>query len=376
MEYRGRVGTTVKRRCHRIAMLVVLAGLFSAIASNNLSAAFPQPMTVDALFLLNSSHHRRRPSPSTAPQSGPSTAVSPKLVSNTKLRRRDSRIASPLIVFYGMVLDRPRYGTESKKDERREETEGTTPDEDDSFALDMIQQKQDFGKRYEHFRGRGRWGGYSLAAIPKDSEPAPLPVVSTTISTPVAAPTVTKATKQRRQRRRTKPILQITDIQQYKDEVVDATDSSLVVVRFYAPWCKACKAIESSYNRLPQEFPSDVKFVEVPLTKDNAYIHKGLGITSLPFAHVYYNEEHVNNQNIHSSTTSSSCQLVDELKINKSKFPDLKRIVRSYVDKECDVHYSFSGTGENNDGTITVAPTPQQRKARMEAHKPEFIPMQ
>ena len=31
------------------------------------------------------------------------------------------------------------------------------------------------------------------------------------------------------------------------------------------------------------EFPS-VKFVEVPLTKENAYLHDGLGVPSLPFA--------------------------------------------------------------------------------------------
>lgn len=353
-----------------------VAGLFSIIASSELSAAFPQPMNVDALFLLTSSHHQRRPSPSRASRSGPSTAASPEHRSNTKRRRRDSRSASPLIVFYGMVLGRPGYGTESEKDERMEETEGKIPDEDDIFSRDMIKQKQEFVKRYEHFRGRGRWGGYSLAAIPNDSKRAPLPVVSTTTSTPVA-PTVNKSEKQRLQRRRTKPMLKITDIQQYKDEVVDSTDSSLVVVRFYAPWCKACRAIESSYHRLPQEFPSGVKFVEVPLTKDNAYMHKGLGIPSLPFAHIYYNKEHVNNHGIPSSTSSSSCRLVDELKINKSKFSDFKRIIRSYVDKECDVHYSFSGTDENNDGTITVAPTPQRRKASIDASKnePEAIPV-
>ena len=101
-------------------------------------------------------------------------------------------------------------------------------------------------------------------------------------------------------------------------------------------WCKACKAIESSYHRLPKEFPSSVKFVEVPLTKENAYLHKGLGVESLPFAHIYYNDNRIDNNGNENRT--SSCRLVEELKIKKTRFSEFKRIIRSYVEKECKVH--------------------------------------
>jgi len=174
------------------------------------------------------------------------------------------------------------------------------------------------------------------------------------------------------------PMLQITDIQQYKDEIVDSTDASLVVVRFYASWCKACKAIEGSYHRLPEEFPTGVKFVEVPLTKENAYMHKGLGIPSLPFAHVYYNDDYIENNGTGMSF-SSPCRLIEELKINKSKFSEFKRIIRSYVNKECDVYYASSGT-ENEDGskkyTITIASASplSNIKTAIADHNPETIP--
>ena len=98
-----------------------------------------------------------------------------------------------------------------------------------------------------------------------------------------------------------------------------------------------------------------MKFVEVPLTKENAYMHKGLGIPSLPFAHVYYNEDYVGNSDTEES--SSSCRLVDELKINKHKFSELKRVIGSYVEKECDVHYP-SGANKKDD-TIIASSSPK-----------------
>lgn len=122
-----------------------------------------------------------------------------------------------------------------------------------------------------------------------------------------------------RPKERAAPILQVTDIHQYKAEVADVRDR-MVCVRFYAPWCRACKAVEASFRRLPRDFP-DVKFVEVPVTKDNTYLHKGLGVPSLPFAHIYDPE----------------AGLVEERKINKNVFGEFKEILKTYVDGECPI---------------------------------------
>jgi len=362
-----------------MVMLVFLlstaaAGLFAVVdpSAASSSSFLPTTMTADALFLFSSSHHRRRPTTSRAPKSGPSTALAPPHESYTKRRPRESRsVVSPLIVFYGMVVG--RSGTRGCDTANEQGEEPSTNGGNNTNTFD-----------YENFRGRGRWGGYS---IPQDNQPtrAPLPVVSTPTTAPLSvADTVARSIQKRRQERRIRPaspMIQITDIQQYKDEVVDSMDSALVVVRFYAPWCKACKAIESTYHRLPQEFPSNVKFVEVPLTKENAYMHKGLGIPSLPFAHIYYNDDHIDNtkSDIHGTdsatpmpSTSSSCRLVEELKIKKSKFLEFKRIIQSYVNEECDVHYS-----NNNDDTITAASTPSRRKSRFDVaeNEPEVVPV-
>jgi thiol-disulfide isomerase/thioredoxin len=129
-------------------------------------------------------------------------------------------------------------------------------------------------------------------------------------------------------RRLASPITEVTEIQDYKDVVVEE-HNQLVCVRFYAPWCRACKAVQASFRRLPKRYPN-VKFVEVPLTQKNAYLHKGLGIPSLPFAHVYHPE----------------AGLVEERKINKTIFGDFEKVLKTYVDGECPV--SYEETGELN----------------------------
>jgi thiol-disulfide isomerase/thioredoxin len=120
-------------------------------------------------------------------------------------------------------------------------------------------------------------------------------------------------------------ITEVTEIQDYKDVVVEE-HNQLVCVRFYAPWCRACKAIQASFRRLPKKYPN-VKFVEVPLTQENAYLHKGLGIPSLPFAHVYHPE----------------AGLLEERKLNKNVFADFEKVLKTYVDGECPVGYDETG---------------------------------
>jgi len=383
-----------------VAAMVLLAG----ITSKDSSATIPSPMKVDALSLVTPSHHRRHLPSSRAAKIGLSMAMSPRLEPNTNRRPRESRSASPLVAFYDRVWGRFGHHTESEKDEQTpggetdgnavpEESVGEKFDDEDLLSKDMIQRQQELQQRYENFRGRGRWGGYSMVPIHKESDPkpAPLSVVSTEAAAPTAiataiskkststsvAPTVTKSTRQRQQQqqlRRTSPITKITEIQQYKDEVVDDVEASLVVVRFYATWCKACKAVESSYYRLPKEFPSSsVKFVEVPLTKENAYMHKGLGIPSLPFAHVYHNYDHIDNNGTGEMSSSSSCRLVEELKINKSKFSEFKRVIGSYVDNECEVYYSSETAGVD---TITIASASPIRQTNINSteNEPEAIP--
>lgn len=112
-------------------------------------------------------------------------------------------------------------------------------------------------------------------------------------------------------------VLEIEGLEDYKREVVDVKDR-MVCVRFYATWCRACKAIGPAFHRLPSQFP-EIKFVEVPITPKTQLLHRGLGITSLPFAHLYH----------------PNVGLVEERKIGRKNFKQFQEILHSYVNGFC-----------------------------------------
>lgn len=123
---------------------------------------------------------------------------------------------------------------------------------------------------------------------------------------------------------------EVTSMQGYKTQVADEKEK-LVVVRFYAPWCRACKAIARSFRQLAQLYP-DVKFVEVPLNKDTGMLHQGLGVPSLPYGHIYHPE----------------AGLVEERRISRKHFSSFRdQILQSYVDGECPVQYNEDGTNSH-----------------------------
>ena len=65
----------------------------------------------------------------------------------------------------------------------------------------------------------------------------------------------------------------------------------------------------------------DVKFVDVPVTNDNANLHQGLGVSSLPFGHIYH----------------PSAGLVEELKLTRKFFPEYEQSLHSYYTGSCNL---------------------------------------
>lgn len=126
---------------------------------------------------------------------------------------------------------------------------------------------------------------------------------------------------------------QVRTLHEYKD-VVGGERNRLVVVRFYAPWCKACKAIAPSFYRLASVY-ENVLFVDVPVTPENANLHQGLEVPSLPFAHIYHPES----------------GLVEEMKLSRKYFSAFAKTLKSYVDGGCDVedHMGPNGSFADSD---------------------------
>ena len=72
------------------------------------------------------------------------------------------------------------------------------------------------------------------------------------------------------------------------------------------------------YYRLATKF-TNVVFVEVPVSEENASLHQGLQVPSLPYSHIY----------------EPSTGLVEELKISRQHISDFANKLQSYVVGSC-----------------------------------------
>lgn len=146
-------------------------------------------------------------------------------------------------------------------------------------------------------------------------------------------------------------VISIDNIIDYKTVVVDE-EESIVVVRFFASWCKSCRASEPFFRNivsryvgsLPQRRNENfgvgdahrrpVKFVQVQLTRKTAYLQEGLGVPSVPFVHVYHPE----------------AGLVEERKFSKKYMAEFAEVLESYVVGSCDL--SLDEEMEETEGKV------------------------
>eukprot|EP00186_Timspurckia_oligopyrenoides_P005172 CAMPEP_0182447014 /NCGR_PEP_ID=MMETSP1172-20130603/10244_1 /TAXON_ID=708627 /ORGANISM="Timspurckia oligopyrenoides, Strain CCMP3278" /LENGTH=134 /DNA_ID=CAMNT_0024643259 /DNA_START=258 /DNA_END=659 /DNA_ORIENTATION=+ len=66
---------------------------------------------------------------------------------------------------------------------------------------------------------------------------------------------------------------------------LECSSEHLVVMKFFAPWCRSCKAIDPTYRRLAREFKS-VLFCDIDFS-ENKELARRLGISSLPAFQFY-----------------------------------------------------------------------------------------
>jgi len=119
------------------------------------------------------------------------------------------------------------------------------------------------------------------------------------------------------------PILKVETLENYKAVVADEHEH-MVVVKFYADYCRSCKAIAPLFKKMANQLDATdhkVKFVEVPLTPKTGPWMSALGVKSIPFGHIYH----------------PKVGLVEEQSINRKKFKNFDDRLSSYIKGYCDL---------------------------------------
>ncbi|CAB9517553.1 Thioredoxin [Seminavis robusta] len=117
----------------------------------------------------------------------------------------------------------------------------------------------------------------------------------------------------------TSPVKTIKTLSEFRDVVANEKEK-IVAVRFHAPWCKACKAMAPSYYRLARQNENTI-FIDVPVLPENANLHQGLGVPSLPYGHIYH----------------PNGGLVEELRMTKKHMPEFAQTLQWHIEGRCDL---------------------------------------
>jgi len=94
---------------------------------------------------------------------------------------------------------------------------------------------------------------------------------------------------------------------------LSANPEKLVVMKFYAPWCRACKGLEPKFKKIALDDTHSVIFSQFDVQKNKDFV-KSLGILALPNVHFYGNGD-----------------LVESFPCGPSKVPVLRKKLGEYV---------------------------------------------
>jgi thiol-disulfide isomerase/thioredoxin len=112
---------------------------------------------------------------------------------------------------------------------------------------------------------------------------------------------------------------QASSLREYNDVLRQGLDKEeLVVVRFHAAYCRACKKVAPLYDRLAKSH-SNQRFVQVTMQDSTKTLLAGLGVHSVPYGHIYH----------------PTAGLVEELSLNSKYFGSFEQILQSYESGEC-----------------------------------------
>jgi thiol-disulfide isomerase/thioredoxin len=125
----------------------------------------------------------------------------------------------------------------------------------------------------------------------------------------------------------------------------------IAIIRFHAPYCKACQAVAPKFDHLARSYPF-IDFVQVALPKQNAdkeEILTTLQVPSIPWGQLWHPD----------------VGLVEELSLNPKYFADFVAIVQSYQEASCELQQDmWLETG--------VYGAPYYRKERILEEEPAY----
>ncbi len=126
----------------------------------------------------------------------------------------------------------------------------------------------------------------------------------------------------------------IRNLQEYKKVLDKAGDENkMLAVLWYSPWCKACRAVMPGIRTLAKRHP-DVQFIQVPVLAENANLHQGLDVPSVPYLHLYAPEDP---------------RLVEEKKMTRKRLSGFQKLLNDYERGNCSLEQT-GGDDESADG--------------------------
>lgn len=120
----------------------------------------------------------------------------------------------------------------------------------------------------------------------------------------------------------------IRNLEGYKEVLDKASgDEKMLAVLWYSPWCKACRAVIPGIRTLAKRHP-DIQFIQVPVIAENANLHQGLDVPSVPFMHLYVPDDP---------------RLVEESKMTRKRLSAFQKLLRDYERGSCSLENNFGG---------------------------------
>jgi thiol-disulfide isomerase/thioredoxin len=142
--------------------------------------------------------------------------------------------------------------------------------------------------------------------------------------------TITKS-KKKLHKEHSPLIDEVTSLSEFRQVVIEEAQGSMVVVRFYAPWCRACRAMEPGFYSMAKKYAPEIKFVDVSVGDDNINLHQGLGVPSIPYVHLYHPDG----------------GLVEEQRFARKNVSSFSRLLRDYQDNLCSLERGNDWSTDN-----------------------------